>query len=145
MGIQRRYSIDWLRPKTKKLLLIAAALAIASSLLAACGSSVDPVVGVWNAVSTTGPRVDETLFHRRSSVEFFENGTLNLEGRSANWNWLAEDSLKIEFSEAAYQMEASVKEDKLIVRDKAFGGDAVVTFTRDLSRKRVSNGETNKN
>ena len=78
MGIQRRSSLSWLRPRTKRLLLTAAVLAIAASLFAACGSSVDPGVGTWNAVSTTGPRVDETLFHRRSTVEFFEDGTLDI-------------------------------------------------------------------
>lgn len=162
MGIQRRSSLSWLRPRTKRLLLTAAVLAIASSLFAACGSSVDPVVGTWNAVSTTGPRVDETLFHRRSTVEFFEDGTLdilvdritrvslvegrsiNVPGKSGKWSWLDEDSLRIESSEAAYKMEATVKGDTLIIRDKGFGGNAVVTFARDLSKKRSSAAETNK-
>lgn len=42
-------------------------------------------------------------------------------------------------------MEATVKGDTLIIRDKGFGGNAVVTFARDLSKKRSSAAETNKN
>lgn len=163
MGVHHRYSGQRLRPKAKNLLLIVAVLAIASGLLAACGSSIDPLVGTWRAVSTTGPRTDGTLFHRRSTVEFFEDGTLNLlvdrltrvelvenrslkvPGKSGNWSWSAEDSLRIEFSEAAYVLETTLVADKLIVRDRGLGGNAVVTFARDLSRQRSLDQETNKN
>ena len=153
MGVHHRSSSHRLRPTAKKLLLIAAVLAIASGLLAACGGSKDPVVGTWNAVSSTGPRVDGTLLHRRSTVEFFEDGTLNLLvdqltrvelvehrslnvlGKSGNWSWSDDDSLRIEFSDAAYVLETTLDGDELIVRDRGFGGNAVVTFARDLSKK----------
>ena len=152
MGSHHRYISHWLSSRTKKLLLTVVVLAIASSLLAACGSSKDPVVGAWNAVSATGSRADGTFFHRRSAVEFFEDGTLNVlvdrlstvelvkhstqnvVGNSANWSWLADDILKIEFSGATYLLETSLNGDELIVRDRGFGGNAVVTFMRDRSK-----------
>lgn len=163
MRVQHRSSSHRLWPTAKNLLLIVAVLAIAPSLLAACGGSKDSLVGTWNAVSATGTRVDGTLFHRRSKVEIFEDGTLNVlvhrlstvanseddsrnvAGRSANWSWTADDSLRIEFSEAVYVLETSFDDDKLIVRDRGFGGNAVVTFQRDLSRKPAPDRQTNKN
>ena len=143
MGVQHRSSSHRLRTTAKNLLLTVVVLAIASSLLAACGGSKDSVVGTWNAVSTTGPRTDGTLFHRRSTVEFFEDGTLNVAGRSANWSWPAEDSLRIEFPGAAYVLETSLDGNELIVRDRGFGGNAVVTFARDLSKRPPPDRQTN--
>ncbi len=152
MGVHRRSSSCRPWPTAKNLLLIVAVLAVSSSLLAACGGS-DPVVGTWNAVSTTGTRTDGTLLHRRSTVEFFEDGTLNVRvhristvavsedgsqniaGRSGNWSWMADDILRIEFSGVSYVMETSLDDGKLILRDRGFGGNAVVTFERDLSKK----------
>lgn len=162
MGIDHRPSSQRLRRTAKKLLLIIALVAIAPSLFAACGASEDPLVGTWNAVSATGDRADGTLFHRRSKVEFFEDGTLNVlvhrlstvvykddtlnsQGRSAKWSWVAEDHITIEFSGAAYVLETSFDDDKLIMRDRGFGGDAIVTFERDLSKKRASNLSSDKN
>lgn len=158
MEIRHRSSSQRLRPTAKNLLLIVVVLAIASSLLAACGGSKDSVVGTWYAVSTTGPRTDGTLFHRRSTVEFLEDGTLkilvhrlstvaisedrapNVPGKSANWSWLADDILRIELPGAAYVLETSIEGDELIVRDRGFGGNAVVTFARDLSKKPAPDG-----
>ena len=152
-----------MRPTAKNLLLIAAVLAVGSGLLAACGGSEDPVVGTWNAVSTAGPRVDGTLLHRRSTVEIFADGTLNVRvnrvstvvvsedgsqniaGRSGDWSWLADDILKIEFSDASYVLETSLDDGKLILRDRGYGGNAVVTFERDLSKKPPPEQLSNKN
>ena len=77
-------------------------------------------------------------------MSLVEGRSLNVPGKSGKWSWLDEDSLRIESSEAAYKMEATVKGDTLIIRDKGFGGNAVVTFARDLSKKRSSAAETNK-
>lgn len=140
MGVPHISSNHRLTRTAKKLILLAAVLAIASSLLTACGDSKDPVIGTWDAVSTAGPRTDGTLFNRRSTVEFFADGTLDVEGKSANWSWSADGSLKIEFSDAAYMLETTVDGNELIMRDKGFGGDAVVTFARDLSKKRREDG-----
>ena len=163
MGVRPGSNNHRMRPTAKKLLVIVAVLAVASSLLAACGGSKDPVVGTWNAVSTTGTRADGTLLHRRSMVEFFEDGTLNVRvhristvvvsedgsqniaGRSGDWNWLAYDILKIEFSDASYVLETSLDDGKLIVRDRGYGGNAVVTFERDLSKKPPPEQSSNKN
>ena len=109
-------------------------LAIASSLLSACGDSKDLVVGSWKAVSTSGTRTDGTLFHRRSTAEFFEDGTANVAGKSAEWSWPSEDSLMIDFPDSSYLLEARIKDDEMIVRDTGFGGDAEVTFSRNRSK-----------
>ena len=126
---------QWLRPTVKNLLLVIGVLGISASLFAACGNSVDPLVGTWEAASTSGTRTDGTLFNRRSAVEFLEDGTLILEGSSAKWSWPAKDTLQIEFPEAAYVVEARLVKKELVVRDTGFGGDAVVTFTRNPSRR----------
>ena len=163
MIAHQRSSSHRMRPTAKNLLLIAAVLAVGSGLLAACGGSEDPVVGTWNAVSTAGPRVDGTLLHRRSTVEFLADGTLNVRihrtstvvasedgsqniaGRSGDWSWLADDILKIEFSDASYLLETSLDDDELILRDRGYGGNAVVTFERDLSKKPPPEQLSNKN
>ncbi len=163
MGVRPGSNDHRMRPTAKKLLVIVAVLAVASSLFAACGGSKDPVVGTWNAVSTTGTRTDGTLLHRRSTVEFLEDGTLNVRvhristvvvsedgsqniaGRSGDWSWLADDILKIEFSDASYVLETSLDDGKLIVRDRGYGGNAVVTFERDLSKKPPPGQSSNKN
>ena len=135
MEVRHRSCSHRLRPTARGLLLMVVVLAITSSLSAACGGSQDPLVGRWKAISTAGPRTDGTLFHRRSTVEFFENGALDIEGRSAKWNWPADDRLRIEFPGEAYVLEAVFDRDELIVRDRGFGGNTVITFARDLSRK----------
>ena len=156
MGAHHRSGSRLLRPTAKNLLVIVAVLAIASSLLAACGDSKLAVVGTWNAVTTTGPRTEGTLCHRRSALEFLEDGTLhilvhristvaisqdgNQPRKTANWSWLADDILKIEFPEASYLLEISLNDDELILRDRGFGGNAVVTFERDLSKKPPRDG-----
>ena len=131
-----RYGADShrLSIKAKNLFLLVVMLAIASSLLPACGGSQDLVVGSWKAVSTSGTRTDGTLFHRRSTVEFFEDGTANVAGKSAAWSWPSEDSLMIDFPDSVYVLEVRIKEDKMIVRDTGFGGDAEVTFSRDRTK-----------
>ena len=144
MEVHDSSSSQRIRHTAKNLLLIVAMLAVASGLLAACGGSKESVVGAWNAVSTSGTRTDGTLFNRRSTVEFFEDGTLIVEGRSANWSWLAEDNLRIEFSEESYVLETSFEAEKFIVLDRGYGGKAVVTFEPDYSKKRASDQSSNK-
>ena len=128
-----RYGANRIRPSItpKNLILLVVMLAIASTLLSACGSSKDSVVGSWKAVSTSGTRTDGTLFHRRSTVEFFEDGTANVAGKLAEWSWPSEDSLMIDFPDSSYVLEARIKDDEMVVRDTGFGGDAEVTFSRD--------------
>ena len=134
--------------KAKNLFLLVVMLVIASTLLPACGGSQDLVVGSWKAVSTTGPRVDGTLFHRRSTMEFFKDGTLDVEGKTAKWSWLADSFMTVEFSEEAYVLETTLGDtlgqEELTVRDRGYGGDAIVIFIRDLSRKSAPDQSTNK-
>ena len=135
MGVHYGSGSHRSRLTLRGVLLIAAMVAITTILFAACDSSQDPVVGRWKAVSTEGPRTDGTLFNRRSTVEFFMDGTLDLEGRSANWDWSTDDSLRIEFPGQAYVLDAVFDREKFSLRDRGFGGNTVITFVRDLSRK----------
>ena len=135
MGVRHRACGHRTSPTLMRLLLPVAMVVFTAILFAACGSAEEPVVGAWKAVSTTGPRTDGTLFNRRSTVEFFEDGTLDLEGKSARWNWSTDDRLRIEFPEGAYLLEAVFDREALMLRDRGFGGNTVITFARDLSKK----------